>query len=166
MCFIFEEKDIRGYAGTQKWLEDLEKIVGKKLKLNVYSHGVPFHTVMCQVYDLDERGIENSLIVSFSFTSMPNCQQTLISYGVIVHYGLEGRGIGSVTHKFKLDFLRALKTVYGQPWFDNVICTVNDENEAELKILRKNGWVELLPATRKYGSSLWGKQLQNEGEQA
>lgn len=67
---------------------------------------------------------------------MPGCNQIVVSNHAFVRPELRGQGIGQKQHKERLDKAKELG-------YDYIICTVREDNKAEVHILEKNGWSEL-----------------------
>lgn len=69
-----------------------------------------------------------------SISELPGNKSVGVSHGVLLHDVFRGKGIGGAIHAARLRMLKE----YGV--YNSLVCTVNEGNEAELKILRKNGW--------------------------
>ena len=68
-------------------------------------------------------------------TTMPGCSQVAISHGVFVPKDLRGRGLGTQANELRVDRCRDLG-------YDAIICTVCLTNEAQMKVMKANGWRE------------------------
>lgn len=79
-----------------------------------------------------------------------------LMHSVYIPENERGKGIGDVQHKERLIWMR-------ESGFEAAICTVNNNNEAEIKILEKNGWQKIAELTY---SSIWIKKLGKEGNNA
>lgn len=75
-------------------------------------------------------------IAGFSLTTLPGNGEIFVSNGVWVNYKLRGQGIGSFLHKFRLDCAKRASV-------KSLLCTVNNWNNSEEAILRKNNWTEI-----------------------
>lgn len=76
-------------------------------------------------------------IGEYALTGMPGCPWTVcISHDAFVPEELRGQGFGQLLHKQRLNKMRDMG-------YSFAICTVNADNEAQKKILNKNGWYHL-----------------------
>lgn len=64
---------------------------------------------------------------------LPGCSQMVVSNHAFVYPNHRGKGHGSQNHKLRL--LRA-----GAMGYDAIMCTVRNDNEAQIAILEKNKW--------------------------
>lgn len=160
MGFPASPQDVLDFAGSdlgQHWLKQIESIVGKPLHVRA-SGDYREETLYCVIECPGSNGSVDGL-TGFGFMTMPSCPRTVISYGAWVLYGKQNKGIGKLAHGFRLEFLRWYRRKYlpmGYYSFDNVICTVSNENEAQIKILKRFEWKELLTSET---SSVWGRNL-------
>lgn len=85
---------------------------------------------------------KEALVTEFNLREMPFCCAYVISGEVRVMYGYRNKGIGSISHKFRLQ----LSKKYG---YSGIICTHISDNKYQKKILRKNRWKRLFKVTNK-----------------
>lgn len=76
-------------------------------------------------------------------------------HGVYIPANERRKGIGDLQHKERLAFLK-------EGGFQFALCTVNNQNEAEVRIVEKNGWEKIkeLPY-----NSIWIKDLRDAEEE-
>lgn len=72
----------------------------------------------------------------------------IISYGVNIQEGLRGRGIGQKAHVERLNRFRG-------DGYNYVLCTVRRDNDAQLHILKKHGWVRLANTASADGTPIY-----------
>ena len=88
-------------------------------------------------------------------TSLPGCNQVCVSHGAYVFPDHRGKGIGLEEHKLALSEMKRQD-------YDYAICTMRDENKAQVTILNQAGWSCLSHFKSSYTGnlvSLWGKAL-------
>ena len=82
-------------------------------------------------FDLPFDGVEGKLVI------FPNFEASLgISHSVFVPFDKRNKGLGSKAHAYRLGVAKYLG-------FKNLICTAKVHNEAQIKILKKFGWLEV-----------------------
>lgn len=67
--------------------------------------------------------------------NLPGCSQVAVFHSVFVREQDRGKGIGRSAHAFRLQEAKDLG-------YNLVMCTVNEKNIAEIKILKEYGWKE------------------------
>lgn len=70
------------------------------------------------------------------FTSFPGCNQIAVSHGMYMRKASRGKGHAHYEQKISLDKMRELGYGYA-------LCTVDADNAAQIKVLRKAGWRDL-----------------------
>jgi GNAT superfamily N-acetyltransferase len=91
----------------------------------------------------------------FPFNEEDACESSIIiSHGVEIYPQFRGQGHGSRLHAERLEEFRS-------NGYALVLCTVRRDNEPQLAILRKNGWVKLINTASASGSPIYlmGKNL-------
>lgn len=73
----------------------------------------------------------------FEITTLPGCSQVGVNHSVFIPPNDRGKGYSYQDGKASLKFF---KEMLG---YDYVLCTVDMENEPQLKQLKKNGWKHL-----------------------
>lgn len=72
-----------------------------------------------------------------SIDDLPGCSQIAVFHSSFVLPEFRKNGIGQKAHKERLQMAKSLG-------YDAAICTVNAENEAQVQILRSNGWILIM----------------------
>lgn len=72
----------------------------------------------------------------------------VISYGVSISPSLRGKGLGQKAHKERLERFR-------NEGYNYALCTVRRDNQAQLHILKKNGWVRLANTASTDGTPIY-----------
>ena len=85
-------------------------------------------------------------------TGVLNNHQVCIFTNAFVYSEHRGKGHGSAAHRARLQFARDIG-------FNYALCTVDDDNVPQCRILRKFYWTPLAPVGR--GVTLWGRDLTN-----
>jgi hypothetical protein len=67
-------------------------------------------------------------------TSLPGSSQVVVSHGVYLPEELRGQGIGTAAN------IERQRIAFDELGYDMMICTVSEENEAQIKVLAKAGW--------------------------
>lgn len=78
---------------------------------------------------LQKDGVGSSMVSMF-----PETSDVCISHGVWIPHVERGKGVGDAQHKLRLEWMK-------KQGFKLAICTVAADNDAELAILNKNGWL-------------------------
>jgi GNAT superfamily N-acetyltransferase len=78
-----------------------------------------------------------------------------VSHGVWINDKYRGKGIGKQQHKQRLDLLRQ------DGCYTHLLCTVNNHNVPEVKILSAFGWVRVYDLGE---ASIWIKDLATPDE--
>ena len=91
-------------------------------------------------------------IAHFSLSDFPHAYKAAISYDVLIAAEFRNKGLGSLLHNARLIMLKKLA-------YNRVFCTVNENNVAELAILRRYGWTRLEYMNNEHTSALWVKAL-------
>lgn len=73
------------------------------------------------------------VIGQYFLDPMPGCRAVGISHGLYIQPPWRGKGFGSLAHKERLK--QAIKDGY-----EVLICTTQNINKAQTKILARNGW--------------------------
>lgn len=73
---------------------------------------------------------------SYTIETLPGCAQVAVSCRAFVYKDKRGQGHGTALHQERLATMSKLG-------FDFALCTVRANNEAEVRILRSNGWTLL-----------------------
>ena len=82
--------------------------------------------------------------VTSAITPFPGCAYELcISHSVEVPEKKRGKGLGSKAHKKRLKYMRDMPADPLSNGWTCALCTVNSDNKAQLKILKKNGWKKI-----------------------
>lgn len=68
--------------------------------------------------------------------SLPGCSQIVVSHAAFVPKEKRGEGLGDIVHKRRLNQMAALG-------YDAALCSCTSSNEAQKKILLKNGWTNV-----------------------
>jgi L-amino acid N-acyltransferase YncA len=87
--------------------------------------------------------------------SLPGCSQVAVSHSAFTQPGLRGRGRGRMGNKTRLDYMKTLG-------YDYALCTIDVANEAQVSILKKNGWSRLdsfVSSKTGHDVALFGKGL-------
>lgn len=71
-----------------------------------------------------------------------------ISHGVWLYSHYRGMGHGGRAHMERLESLK-------KAGYNYVVCTVREDNKAQLHILLKNGWVKLATTASSVGSPIY-----------
>ncbi len=90
--------------------------------------------------------------------SFPGNSQIVVSNHAFIYPDKRGKGLGNENHKLRVERSRFLG-------YDYLICTVKSNNEAELKILKKNGFKELdefLNTNTGNMNKIFGKKLNTQ----
>lgn len=113
-----------------KFMEQIEAIIGESAHLSKkeVSYKAEYR-VSCS------RG----LISCFTLRKMPGCWGICISQGVEVLPDFRGKGIGTI--------LNNLRTEIAKEKFGTIICTVVSTNLAQLRIMKKTGWLKMFETT-------------------
>lgn len=88
--------------------------------------------------------------------SLPGCSQIAVSHSVFVPDSLRGKGKGKLANKLRQEYFS------DELGYDYTICTVADQNEAQIQIMCDNGWTRFDTfVSRKTGNivHIFGKQL-------
>ena len=85
--------------------------------------------ITCTVYDTQS----NCVAAKFSITALPGCNRTLLFHSAEVAPHLRGKGYGVKLHSVRLAWAKA----YGATV---LLCTVNENNEPQRRILQREGW--------------------------
>lgn len=78
----------------------------------------------------------------------------VVSHGAFIYEGERGKGLGQLAHEARLERFR-------REGFNYALCTVARSNDAQLHILKKNGWVRLASTASDNGTPIYlmGKNL-------
>jgi RimJ/RimL family protein N-acetyltransferase len=71
----------------------------------------------------------------YELNPFPGCNQIVVSNHAFIYKHFRGRGHGSTQHRERLEKARELG-------YNMIMCTVKDDNESEIHILKKNGWTQ------------------------
>lgn len=96
----------------------------------------------------------------FCLTELSGCPSIVISHGAEVREDLRGQGLGDKVHKSRLNIAQ------NELQKDYIICTVNADNVAQLRILKKNKWKLLdsfIDACSHHKVCIYGKKLTPTG---
>lgn len=85
---------------------------------------------------LIDYGKKRPLISIFDLIMMPGCCGIIISTGAFVYPPYRGKGVGTILNHFR----KAIAAAMG---FGVMLCTDVLQNEAQQKILEKNGWDQI-----------------------
>lgn len=77
--------------------------------------------------------VDNEEVTRFRLGQFPGCSHILVSSGVVVNHPYRGKGINKLTNKLRQQIAKNAS-------YKVLMCTVNADNEAELKTLRSNRW--------------------------
>lgn len=78
--------------------------------------------------------LNDELTAQAEVDSLPGCSQVAVIHSAFVVPHMRRRGVGERAHQKRLTDLKE------NFLYDAAICTVCSENEAEIKILERNGW--------------------------
>ena len=88
---------------------------------------------------------------AYSLSFMPGNRRILISHYVAVDPEMRGKGFGK-------RYLQQREEIAKEAGVNLLLATVRNDNEAEVHLLRTNGWRRMINR-RSTGVSLWGKLL-------
>jgi RimJ/RimL family protein N-acetyltransferase len=91
---------------------------------------------------------------------LPGCSQVVVSHNSVIYKEHRGLGHGTRANKFRIEKAKFLG-------YDYILCTVDGSNEAQLRILKNNGWKKLDSFdSRKTGHNviIFGKRLNTKVE--
>lgn len=94
-------------------------------------------------------GSSGKHMASWKINYFPSSDEVVVFHDAYVFADFRRMGIGSLCHEFRLEFAKLSGASL-------VLCTVNNDNVAEIKILKKFGWSVV--AAFDY-SSMWQKRL-------
>lgn len=95
----------------------------------------------------------NPLVGTESFLALPVTQDVCVDAGIVYSFGVEieqefrGQGYGQKAHESRLNEYKVL--------YNYALCTVNRNNDIQLHILKKNGWVRLANTTSGQGNPIY-----------
>lgn len=69
--------------------------------------------------------------------SLPGCSQVAVSHSVFVPIGQRGRGHATRANDRRLHLMRE------ELGYDYALCTVDESNTAQVRVMASNGWSEL-----------------------
>lgn len=99
--------------------------------------------------------IDGKQVATGEISSLPGCSQVGVLHSAFVLPQHRGNGIGKLAHQNRLDIAR-------ENLYDYALCTVDSENEPQIKNLLSNGW-DLLDRfeSNKTGHKveIWGRKL-------
>lgn len=93
----------------------------------------------------------------YELNPFPGCNQIVVSNHALIYEWARGRGHGQRQHENRLNQARALG-------YDLMLCTVREDNEVEIHILRKNGWIverEFMSTETGHAVQLWSRNLKH-----
>jgi hypothetical protein len=91
----------------------------------------------------------------YELNPFPGCNQIVVSNHSFIKPHLRGQGKGHYEHQLRLSKMY-------QMGYDYAICTVVGCNEAQIRILKKNGWTNLDTfQNRETGNTIqiWGRHI-------
>ena len=77
-----------------------------------------------------------NLVSCWIMTELPGCCGACVSLNAIVYTSYEGKGIGTILNKLRIDMAR-------EDGYGLLICTDEKNNEHQRRILAKNGWKDV-----------------------
>ncbi len=89
-----------------------------------------------QISFFNEKGKPSKLIAWFQLSPMPGCCGYVISHYSVVNLEYRGKGLGTLLNKFRIELCKQLG-------YTAILCTDLKTNEAQRKILHKNGWKDI-----------------------
>ena len=90
-----------------------------------------------------------------ALTELPGCASVVVSHGAYMPKCNRGRGRGGEAHRARLQ-------AAAQRGYDYTICTVRDDNAAQITILMNNGWTQLdcyKSSASDIDILIWGREL-------
>lgn len=99
-------------------------------------HG--YYNPQGMAYRLDYKGVKSEI------THFPGIMCSVgVSNSVVVPSELRGKGLGGEAHKHRLQFAKA-------QGFRYLMCTIKTDNQAQKRILEKNGWERVYKTMKTY----------------
>lgn len=93
----------------------------------------------------------------YELNPFPGCNQICVSNHAFIYPQQRGQGFGQAQHEARLWKARELG-------YDLMLCTVKTDNEVEIHILRKNGWIverEFISTETGHAVQLWSRNLKH-----
>lgn len=91
----------------------------------------------------------------YELTSLPGCNQIVVSHHAFINEEHRGKGNGKAAHYERLRHIDDLN-------YDYALCTINKANEAQSKILAKARWKMLDEFVNKETGNtvqIWGRRM-------
>ncbi len=70
-------------------------------------------------------------------TSLPGCSQVAVSHSVFIPIKNRGKGLGTLANNARQELMKDLG-------YDMALCTVDNANKSQLRVLEKTGWTRLI----------------------
>lgn len=106
----------------------------------------------------EEGSFGSQVVGHYELTSLPGCNQIVISHHAFINPEFRGKGLGHKTHAKRLDIIRNLG-------YDYALCTTAASNVPQRKILEAAGWKQLDQFKNSETNNeviIWGKTIKTK----
>lgn len=115
--------------------KEFEGIVGGEVRLE--SHYVPQTRQNSFTVVMNGSSTWSDRLAGFQLTPLPGNENIVVSHDSWIRYDWWGKGVGTLLNKVRMEGVGRIADAKA------LVCTVSNRNEAQIRLLEKNGWIRM-----------------------